>query len=189
AEIPPRPVLAACREKGSEAVIRHVHGMAVPADGRCVRVDGPGGEGAAAGVPVVPGAGGVLVWLLAACPPAGAGAEDLHSAGAVPRLRGESCAAAGVRPGPAAGRGGVGGPGDRAGRGRGGELAVSFSALAAELGGEGGAAAAGSAAGGCGGDRRGVHGGGRAAGLGGAGAVAVRLRGDRREPAGRQRVL
>src|SRR5947207_10864916 len=92
--------------------------MAVPADGRCVRVDGPGGEGAAAGVPVVPGAGGVLVWLLAACPAAGAGAEDLHSAGAVPGLRGESCVVAGVRPGPAAGRGGAGGRGDRAGRGR-----------------------------------------------------------------------
>src|SRR5437762_4422999 len=117
-EIPSRPVLAACRVKGSEAVIRHVHGMAVPADGRCVRVDGTGGPGAAAAVLVVLVAGGVLVGLLAACPLAGAGAEDLHSAGAVPRLRGESCAAAGVRPGPAAGRGGVGGPGDRAGRGR-----------------------------------------------------------------------
>ena len=72
AEIPPRLVWRACREKGSEAVIRHVHGMAVPADGRCVRVDGTGGEGAAAGVPVVLVAGGVLVWLLAACPLAGA---------------------------------------------------------------------------------------------------------------------
>src|SRR2546430_8567417 len=81
---PSSPGLAACREKGSEAVIRHVHGMAVPADGRCVRVDGTGGEGAAAGVPVVPGAGGVLGWLLAACPPARAGAEDLPTAGHVP---------------------------------------------------------------------------------------------------------
>src|SRR5256886_12782669 len=92
--------------------------MAVPVDGRCVRVDGTGGEGAPAGVPVVPGAGGVLVWLLAACPPARAGAEDLHTAGQVPRLRGDSCAAAGVRPGPAAGRGRAGGRGDRSGRGR-----------------------------------------------------------------------
>src|SRR2546429_1232016 len=88
AEIPPRPVLAACREKGSEAVIRHVHGMAVPADGRCVRVDGPGGKGAAAGVPVVPGAGGVLVWLLAACPPAGAGAGELPFPGSGARAGG-----------------------------------------------------------------------------------------------------
>src|SRR5206468_10357385 len=91
---------------------------AVPADGRCVRVDGTGGPGAAAAVLVVLVAGGVLVGLLAACPLAGAGAEDLHPAGPVPRLRGDSCAAAGVRPGAAAGRGGVGGPGDRAGRGR-----------------------------------------------------------------------
>src|SRR5213075_1156006 len=88
----------------------------------------------------VPGAGGVLVWLLAVCPPSGAGAEDLHSAGAVPGLRGESCPAAGVRPGPAAAAAGV--PYTTA-RGwirrftaRAGELAVSFSALAVELGGE-----------------------------------------------------
>jgi hypothetical protein len=69
---------------------------------------------------------------------------------------------------------------------RAGELAVSFSALAVELGGEvvrpqpdplrsavtaiGAAFTA-------------------AAGLGGAGTVAVRLRGDRREPACRQRIL
>src|SRR5436190_1290383 len=92
--------------------------MAVPADGRCVRVDGPGGEGAAAGVPVVPGAGGVLVWLLAACPAAG-GACGVRRA----------AAAAGV-PFTTA-RGWV-----RRFAGRAGELAVSFSALAAELGGE-----------------------------------------------------
>jgi hypothetical protein len=67
--------------------------MAVPADGRCVRVVGTGGEGAAAGVPVVLVTGGVLVWLLAACPLAAAGAEDLHTAGQVPGLRGDSCAA------------------------------------------------------------------------------------------------
>src|SRR5271169_211031 len=119
AKIPPRRGLPSCREKGSEAVIRHVHGMAVPADGRCVRVDGTGGPGTAAGVPVVLVAGGVLVWLLAACPLPAAGAEDLHTAGQVLRLRGDSCAVAGVRPGPAAGRGRVGRRGDRAGRGRG----------------------------------------------------------------------
>src|SRR4029450_9641384 len=122
-EIPPRLGLPSCREKGSGAVIRHVHGMAVPADGRCVRVDGAGGPGAAAGLPVVPGAGGVLVGLLAACPPAGTGAEDLHTAGAVPCLRGDSCAAAGVHAGPAAGRGrygGGGGGGGGGGRGGGG---------------------------------------------------------------------
>src|SRR2546429_8199449 len=90
AEIPPRPVLAACREKGSEAVIRHVHGMAVPVDGRCVRVDGTGGEGAAAGVPVVPGGGGVLGWLLAACPPGGGGAGELPYPGQGAGLRGGS---------------------------------------------------------------------------------------------------
>src|SRR5438034_6900886 len=45
-EIPSRLGLPSCREKGSGAVIRHVHGMAVPADGRCVRVDGTGGPGA-----------------------------------------------------------------------------------------------------------------------------------------------
>jgi len=35
----------------------------------------------------VPGAGGVLVGLLTASPPAGAGTEDLHTAGPVPCLR------------------------------------------------------------------------------------------------------
>src|SRR5437588_12479231 len=94
AEIPPRPVLAACREKGSEAVVRHVHGMAVPADGRCVRVNGPGGPGTAAGMPVVLVAGGVLVRVLAACPLAGAVPEDIHPAGPVPRMPGHSCPAA-----------------------------------------------------------------------------------------------
>jgi hypothetical protein len=39
-------------------------------------------------VPVVFGAGGVLVWVLAACPLAGAVPEDLHPAGAVPRVPG-----------------------------------------------------------------------------------------------------
>jgi hypothetical protein len=55
--------------KGSEAVIRHVHSMAVPANGRCVRTAGAGGQGAPAGLPVVLVAGGVLVGLLAVCPP------------------------------------------------------------------------------------------------------------------------
>ena len=70
-----------------------------------------------------------------------------------------------------------------------GELAVSFSALAAELGGEVIGLAwlscqrAAVAIGRC------FYCGGRAAGMGAAGAVAVRLRGDRREPAGRQRNL
>src|SRR3974390_401975 len=105
-------VLPSCREKGSEAVIRHVHRMAVPADGRCVRVDGTGGPGASAAVPVVLVAGGVLVGLLAACPLSGAGAEDLHPAGPVPGMRGESCAAAGVCAGPAAGCGRWGRGGD-----------------------------------------------------------------------------
>jgi hypothetical protein len=69
---------------------------------------------------------------------------------------------------------------------RAGELAVSFSALAAELGGEvvrplpdrlrSAVVAVGAAFT-------------AAAGLGGAGTVAVRLRRDRREPAGRQRIL
>ena len=72
---------------------------------------------------------------------------------------------------------------------RAGELAVSFSALAVELGGEAVRPLPDRVPVRCGGDRRGVHGGGRAAGLGGAGTVAVRLRGDRREPAGRQRNL
>jgi hypothetical protein len=62
-------------------VIHHVHRMAVPANGRGVCADGAGGPGAAAGVPVVPGAGGVLVWLLGLHPLAAAGADDLHSAG------------------------------------------------------------------------------------------------------------
>ena len=71
-----------------------------------------------------------------------------------------------------------------------GELAVSFSALAAELGGEVIGPAGPLLPAGClGSDRGGVHCGGRAAGMGAAGAVAVRLRGDRREPAGRQRNL
>src|SRR2546430_14116065 len=134
--------------------------MAVPVDGRCVRVDGTGGEGAPAGVPVVPGAGGVLVWLLAACPPARAGAEDLHTAGQVPRLRGDSCAAAGVRPGPAAGRGRAGGRGDRSGRGR--------RVRGPPGGGRGGGGACGGAGVGAAG-----HGAGRGGGGGGAGARAA----------------
>jgi len=104
----------------------------VPADGRCVRVDGTGGEGAAAGVPVVPGAGGVLVWLLAACPPAGAGAEDLHTAGQVPGVRGESCAAAGVRPGPAAGCGRAGGRPPQPAHGTAALTAQAYDMLAGE---------------------------------------------------------
>ena len=72
---------------------------------------------------------------------------------------------------------------------RAGELAVSFPALAADLGGDV-LRPLDPPARFCGrGDRGGVRGGGRAAGMGCAGAVAVRERGDRREPDRRQRKL
>jgi hypothetical protein len=60
--------------------------MAVPGDGRCVRIDGTGGEGAAAGVHVVLVAGGVLVWLLASCPQA-RGERKIF----IPRVRCRAC--------------------------------------------------------------------------------------------------
>ena len=69
------------------------------------------------------------------------------------------------------------------------ELAVSFPALCIELGGEGGPAAAGPVPARCRGGIGGVHGRGAAARMGRAGAVAVRQRGDRRQPAGGQRIL
>ena len=127
---------------------------------------GRAGRGAAAGVPVVrrrrwcsgPGTGGMSGRR-------GPVPEDLRAPGAVRGVRGDPCAAAGVRAGPAAGRGRDGRRGDRAGqrrrragsarrrprrgcrirrRGAGsagsgpraGELAVAFAALAVELGGE-----------------------------------------------------
>src|SRR6266704_6269446 len=132
-------------------------------------------------------------------------------------LRGDVCAVAGVHAGPAAGRGRYGRRGDRAGRGRsvrgaagggrGGGAAYDGAGLGApgRVAGRGAggeflgpvrragrgcrAAAARSAAVSRDGGLGGVRGGGRAAGVGGAGPVAVRQRGDRREPAGRQRVL
>ena len=76
-------------------MIRHVHRMALLADSRCVRAAGPGGQCAAAGLPVVLLTGGVLVRVLAVCAPEGPLPEGFHPAGAVPRLRSDSCAAAG----------------------------------------------------------------------------------------------
>src|SRR6266852_5169621 len=81
------------------------HRMAVPADGRCLRGGRPWCGVPAAGLPVVRQADGVVVGLLAVPPGGGAVPEDLRAAGALRVLPGQSCPAAGVRAGLAAGYG------------------------------------------------------------------------------------
>ena len=161
---PSRSGLAPVARRDLRAVIRHVHRMAVPADGRGVRGDGPGGA--------VPssliahrawgrwcsglGTGGTSV--------GGGRCGGSASAGEVRGVRGDSCAAVRVHAGPAAGcgraagavigrvaAGGAGcgrrrprrgcrirrrGAGSAGSLARAGELAVSFAALGVELGGE-----------------------------------------------------
>src|SRR6266480_7985370 len=91
------------------------HGMAVLAAGRCLRGGRAGGEVPPPGVPVVRGAAGVVVWVLASCPGVGPLPEDLRPPAAVRAVPGEPCAAAGVRAGLAAGCGRDRRRGDRRG--------------------------------------------------------------------------
>ncbi len=109
------PRLGRTREGIRGGVIAGGHRMAVPADGRCLRGGRPWCGVPAAGVSCVRWADGVVVGLLAVCPRGGAVPEDVRAAGALRVLPGQSCPAAGVRAGLAAGYGRDRRRGDRAG--------------------------------------------------------------------------
>src|SRR5712691_12901910 len=99
------PRLGRTREGIRGGVVARGHGMALPADGRCLRGGRPWCGVPAAGLSFVRWADGVVVGLLAVCPRGGVVPEDVRAAGALRVLPGQSCPAAGVRAGLAAGYG------------------------------------------------------------------------------------